>query len=97
MTCVTITKAQHNLKKSVCLLSSLSLYTVLDIIQEMFADKVIELLKEAERNHDTIDQFNVSCLIYRFSVLLTRLTSINALENYKFAFLLSCILLALEL
>ncbi|XP_026314123.1 DNA replication complex GINS protein PSF1-like [Hyposmocoma kahamanoa] len=24
----------------------------------MFADKVIELLKEAQRNHDTIDQFN---------------------------------------
>lgn len=29
----------------------------------MFADKVIELLKEAERNHDTVDQFNVSGLL----------------------------------
>lgn len=26
----------------------------------MFAEKVIELLKEAERNPDTIDPFNVS-------------------------------------
>lgn len=25
----------------------------------MFAEKVMELLKEAERNPDTIDQFNV--------------------------------------
>lgn len=28
----------------------------------MFAEKVIELLKEAERNRDTIDPFNVSSL-----------------------------------
>lgn len=30
----------------------------------MFAEKVIELLKEAERNPETIDQFNVSFIAY---------------------------------
>lgn len=31
--------------------------------EPMFAEKVIELLKDAERNPDTIDQFNVSYFI----------------------------------
>lgn len=31
----------------------------------MFGEKVIELLKEAERNRETIDQYNVSKLLYK--------------------------------
>lgn len=36
----------------------------------MFAEKVIELLKEAERNRDTIDQFNVSVLSRKMRFIL---------------------------
>lgn len=37
----------------------------------MFGEKVIELLKESERNRDTIDQYNVSYFlnqIFRFKI-----------------------------
>lgn len=36
----------------------------------MFAEKVIELLKEAERNPVTIDPFNVCCFIDNFEPII---------------------------
>lgn len=41
----------------------------------MFGEKVIELIKEAERNHETIDQYNV-----RRASLIIKLNIINLIK-----------------